>query len=81
MNDIFSKQFTNGRKIRMKCWQCHNEKMKIVSKQCQDMSEYKACIIYVKCPECDERDDFFINKDYYGYIDADAKPLNGEWKK
>jgi len=55
--------------------------MEIISKQCQNMSEYKACIIYVKCLECDERDDFFINKDYYGYIDADTKPLNGEWKK
>lgn len=81
MNDTFSKQFNSGRKIRMKCWHCNNEKMKIISKSCQSMGDYKACIITVKCSKCGEFDDFFINKDYYGYIDSDAKPLKGEWKK
>lgn len=29
MNDTFSKQFTTGRKIKMECWECYNEKMKL----------------------------------------------------
>lgn len=81
MNDTFSKQFTTGRKIKMECWECYNEKMQIISKSCQNMDEYKACVIQVKCTKCGGFDDFFINKDYYGYIDSDAKPLKGEWKK
>lgn len=81
MNDIFSKQFTKGRKIRMNCWNCHNDEMIIDSKNCQNMGDYKSCIIFVKCSKCQWFDDFFINKDYYGYIDSDAEPLNGEWKK
>jgi hypothetical protein len=36
--------------------------------------------IFTKCENCNAHDDFFINKDYYGYIDADVKPLSGEWK-
>ena len=43
------------------------------------MENYRNCIIYMKCEECGRVDDFFINKDYYGYIDADAVPLRGKW--
>lgn len=81
MNDIFSKQFTEERKLKMKCWECNSETMVIASKSCQNLGEYKSCIIHVKCMKCNGTDDFFINKDYYGYIDSDAKPLSGAWKK
>lgn len=80
MNDTFSKQFKSGRKIKMECWDCNNDKMVITSKSCQNIGDYKSCLIYVKCLACGQFDDFFINKDYYGYIDSDAKPLKGEWK-
>ena len=80
MQDIFSKQFTAGRKIKMECWTCSNSVMKIVRKSCQDIEDYKAWMIVTECENCGARDDFFINKDYYGYIDGGAEPLKGEWK-
>ncbi len=81
MQDVFSKQFTKNRKIKMTCWVCANSVMTIVRKSCQNINdEYKACMIVTECEKCSARDDFFINKDYYGYIDSDAKPLKGDWK-
>ncbi|RIM32755.1 hypothetical protein BUY35_00260 [Staphylococcus cohnii] len=77
--DKFSKQFVSGRRIRKKCNECGYTTSKIVSKSCQDNENYKICNVSVKCDACEARDDFFINKDYYGYIDARAKPLNGDW--
>lgn len=55
--------------------------MVITSKSCQNMGDYKSCMIQVECTKCGSVDDFFVNKDYYGYIDSDAKPLKGEWKR
>ena len=80
MQDEFSKQFVTGRRIKMKCWECGFSTLRIVSKNCQNMEIYRVCSIFTKCENCNAHDDFFINKDYYGYIDADAKPLSGEWK-
>lgn len=77
--DKFSKQFVAGRKIRMECNECGHTTSKIVSKQRQDNNDYKICTVIVKCDACEARDDFFVNKDYYGYIDGQAKPLNGDW--
>ena len=78
MQDTFSKQFVTGRRIKMKCWECGFSTLKIVSKSCQDTKNYKICSIFTKCENCGGVDDFFINKDYYGYIDTQAKPLSGE---
>ena len=80
MQDTFSRQFVTGRIIKMECWECGFSTLKIISKDCQDMKNYKACLIFTKCENCNAHDDFFINKDYYGYIDVEAKPLSGEWK-
>lgn len=82
--DKFSKQFTTNRTLLMECHSCGNQRMKIYRKSCvpmdQDGIEYKSCMIWVECTQCSAADDFFINKDHYGYIDAKAKPLKGEWK-
>lgn len=82
--DRFSKQFTKNRTLLMKCGECSNNRMVIYSKNCSPVSnsniKYNACIIWVQCNSCGAVDDFFINKDYYGYIDVNAKPLKGDWK-
>ena len=43
------------------------------------MENYKACSI-LRSVKIVMLMTIFINKDYYGYIDADVKPLSGEWK-
>ena len=65
----------------MKCWECGFSTLKIVSKNCQDMENYKACSI-LRSVKIVMLMTIFINKDYYGYIDADVKPLmgNGSYK-
>lgn len=80
MQYTFSKQFFVGRKIKMECLDCYSPTVRIKSKSCQDLENYRSCIIFTKCENCGRVDDFFINKDYYGYIDAQAEPLRGEWK-
>lgn len=68
----------------MNCHERSTNQMIIYSKSCSSLSDgdfkYNACIIWVKCNTCGSVEDFFINTDYYGYIDENFKPVKGDWK-